>query len=452
MEKDKTQQHSRQENAMEGEGGISMAAPVFQLQASASPPPIQRKVSDDYDTIISLLSRGITDWAVTDGEVTQVLNILNGLNDEDLRDTVNKLKDDGYLESLRGNLTDPNGPRGGSHQVLFFKLLERINEIDSQGAVASYPQEARPVANIGPEFESYLEAMGTLEAAAIADGYSAVQVITAFRKIYYDSRPSREYGGTTVGGGAWGILIPGATTGMPPSWQTTENQALVEGLRQRAQITIAEQQVDVGHLFAGLDAVNHPTEISVAYGLAVHMRSNIEASTWSGDLGSVIGEYIMNAGDNVSMHEFTNTPNMALLNDFFDDNLSTADMNGDIDVYNIQIDTNHTVTQNLRNYYQNQQGRSASQRYTRFAQQVGYLQNGQFNDGFRSHVVNESFDAALAYVAGKGRRDQVMLVRQDQGPPLVGDNHWELYYNVTGWVADMFLEKIRTEVAREAGQ
>ena len=164
---------------------------------------------------------------------------------------------------------------------------------------------------------------------------------------------------------------------------------------------------------------------------------------------SRIGDYVLNAGDNQSMHEFTNTRNNAVLNQYFTDNFSTADMNGDIDVYSIQIDSAVSVTENLRNYYSNQQGRSASKRYTNFATAVGYLQNGQFNDGFRTQVVNESFQASMAYVAGKGRKDQVALVRSDPGPPLAGDNHWELYYNVTGWCTDLFLEKIRAGVEAE---
>ncbi len=448
MEKDTAQLQAKAGESHQAEGGTSMAAPAFQLTASQNG-PIQRTVSPDYDTIKSLLSRGITDWAVTDGNVTDALGLMNNLSDEDLKDTVEKLKSDGLLDNLKSNLTDPDSPVRFSHQALFFKLLERISEVENQGEVASYPLEARPVAALGTDFESYLTTIGALEASARADGYNTTQVITALRKIYYNTGPASEYGGTTVGGGAWGILIPGADTDIPPSWTTPANEAILRGLKQTQVRQIAGQSVDIGHLFAGIDAVNHPSDISIAYGVAVNMRSNIEATTWSGDLGSVVGDYVLNADNGQSMHEFTNTRNDAVLNQYFNNNFSTADMNGDIDVYNIQIDSSKSVTENLRNYYSNQQGRSADKRYTNFATAVGYLQNGQFNDGFKTTVVNESFEAAMAYVAGKGRKDHVMLVKGNPGPELVGDNHWELYYNVTNWCADLFLERIRAGVEAE---
>jgi hypothetical protein len=450
MEKDTTTQQSPQQAMPEGEGATTMSAPAFQLQAS-SDAPVQRAVSPDYERIKSLLSTSFLsgNWAVTDGDVTEVLTILNHLSDEDLVDTVNQLKSDNLLDTLRSNLTDPESQARFSHQTLFFKVLERINEADSQGAVASYPAEARPRVSLGTDFESYLTTLGQLEASARAEGYSTIDVITAMRRIYYNTGPSEEYAGTTVGGGAWGILIPDASADIPTAWQTPENQAILEAMKQNQVISIAGQSVDIGHLFAGLDAVNHPTDINIAFGAAVSMRSNIEATTWGGDLGSVIGEYVLNAGDGQSMSEFTNTRNDTILNQYFDDNFSAADMAGDIDVYNIQIDSSISVTENLRRYYQDRQGRAASQRYTNFATQVGYLQNGAFNEAFKTQVVNESFEAAMAYVAGKGRRDQVALVRSDQGPPLVGDNHWELYYNVANWCADLFLERIRAGVEAE---
>lgn len=448
MEKDTTQLKASSTQSHEVQGGTTKSAPTFQLQASSNA-PIQRKVSPDYSTIKSLLSRGVTDWAVTDGEVTQALSLLNNLSDKDLKDTVNKLKSDDLLGNLKSNLTDPDSPARFSHQALYFKLLERINEVDAHGDVLSYPLEDRPEAALGTDFESYLTTIGALEASARADGYNTMQVITALRKIYYDSGKSKEYGGTTVGGGAWGILIPGANTGIPPSWKTPANKAILKGLKKTQVRQIAGKSVDIGHLFAGLDAVNNPTDINVAYGIAVSMASNIEATTWSGDLGSVIGEYVLKAGDDKSMHDFTNKRDDKLLNQYFDNSFSTADMNGDIDVYNIQIDSSVSVTENLRNYYQNQQGRSASKRYTNFATSVGYLKDGKFNDEFKSRVVNESFEAAMAYVAGKGHKDQVLLVKSDPGPKLAGANHWELYYNVSKWSADLFLEKIRKGVESE---
>ncbi len=48
--------------------------------------------------------------------------------------------------------------------------------------------------------------------------------------------------------------------------------------------------VDVGHVLAGLDAMNHPTTVAPYY--MYEMSSNVDAVTWAGDLGSVLAEVI----------------------------------------------------------------------------------------------------------------------------------------------------------------
>ncbi len=48
--------------------------------------------------------------------------------------------------------------------------------------------------------------------------------------------------------------------------------------------------VDVGHVLAGLDAINHPATVGPYY--MYEMASNVDAVTWAGDLGSVLAERI----------------------------------------------------------------------------------------------------------------------------------------------------------------
>jgi len=48
--------------------------------------------------------------------------------------------------------------------------------------------------------------------------------------------------------------------------------------------------VDVGHVLAGLDALNHPTTVDPLW--MYKMSSNVDAVTWAGDLGSVDAEVL----------------------------------------------------------------------------------------------------------------------------------------------------------------
>jgi hypothetical protein len=49
--------------------------------------------------------------------------------------------------------------------------------------------------------------------------------------------------------------------------------------------------VDVGHVLAGLDAINNPTSVSAPFG-SYTISSNVDAVTWVGDLGSILAEVV----------------------------------------------------------------------------------------------------------------------------------------------------------------
>lgn len=426
------------------------APPPFQLMAQG---PIQRRVSPDYAKIKSLLSYSAGDWAVTDSEVTEVLGILNHLDNHDLTDTVKKLKKDDLLDRLMANLTSPKIRH--SHQILYFKLLDKIKEIKANGGVQYDKDKGVQAVSVGADFNSYLKVIGDLEAKARKDGYNNIQIVTALRKIYYDSGRQKEYGGTTLGGGAWGILIPGAqATGFPPSWQDAKTQAIIKGLKKTQVMNIGGKSVDIGHLFAGIDAVNHPTHINVAWGLAVSMRSNIEATTWSGDLGSVVGDYILKDGADAkgknkqTFHSLANKRQDKLLKHYMMKNFSDEDLRGDVDAYNFQLDGGKSVTENLRDYYSNMQKNPVTKRFTTFAMTIGLMNaDKSFNEGFKSKAVNEVFDAALAYVAGKGRKADALLTKD--GPKPFQTTFWDLYHNVTKWSVDLFIDRIKKEIKAE---
>jgi len=64
----------------------------------------------------------------------------------------------------------------------------------------------------------------------------------------------------------------------------------------------------------------------------------------------------------------------------------------------------------------------------------------------KATLQEDVFNAALTYAAGKGWRDQLLLVFENPGPgmdvpvPVIGNlgtpTFWEAYWNISGWVTD----------------
>jgi hypothetical protein len=173
-----------------------------------------------------------------------------------------------------------------------------------------------PQAPAEPEdvFEQYLQHLTRLEHAAVAEGHTSLERrITDFRLIYYpNGAPVREFFGAVVGGGTWNILIPGAASAREPeTWRSNAELAASRTfLLTHKVLEIRGHKVDLGHLFAGLDAANHPATISLG-GLII-LRSNMAAATYAGDLGSVVGEYVSTSTE--SVYELARRPDHERLN------------------------------------------------------------------------------------------------------------------------------------------
>ena len=259
----------------------------------------------------------------------------------------------------------------------------------------------------GADFDNFLLQFGALEQAAIRDGYGFTDRITAFRKLYYDSpSAAKTYAGAVVGGGAFNILIPGAAaTKPPPSWSTPRLDGAADYLRKHQILSIGGQSVDIGHMLAGADAAKHPTSVSLAAGL-VKLRSNVEATTFVGDLGSVVTEYIH--GSKASFRD-TAMVRSPVLDSYYDGSnamASAEDMAGNADAYSLTFDSAKTLTENLRDYYAATSG-GAKKRFTGFAAAIGLgtLSPSGFSGNttaWRDAMREEVFNSALAYAAGKG--------------------------------------------------
>jgi len=349
-------------------------------------------------------------------------------------------------------------------------LLDRMSPATIGTPVSSAPSTQVParvqrlfagpavLSGAGSGFDDFLLQFSGLEALATSDGYTQKQRVTAFRKIFYDSTgPATSYGGVTYGGGAWNVLIPGAAaTALPPSWTDPSAASAVAYLRSHAVQTINGVQVDIGHLLTGADAHDYPTSISLP---GVTMRSNLEATTFTGDLGSVVAEYTWRS--TASFRDTAMVLDSSLMTSTYNALASLPDMAGDADAHSMAIDPAKSLTDNLRDYYIGATGGSR-RRWKRFAAAIGLgsLATGTVygvpvttfpgnTSAWRGAMQGEIMEAALAYAAANGHRGDVINVTSDPGPGVFSPTFWEMYWNVSGWALDEFLFRLRAGAAAE---
>jgi hypothetical protein len=139
--------------------------------------------------------------------------------------------------------------------------------------------------------------------------------------------------------------------------------------------------VDVGHVLAGLDALNYPTAVTAPFG-SYKISSNVDAVTWVGDLGSILAEVVFQY---LKLGRRLTDPEVQAQVDLM---APVQDMLGNVDAYaigsafSISSSAGQKVSEILLDYY----GSSAStvglaarsKRFTTFASQIGL---GTFSGG-----------------------------------------------------------------------
>ncbi|MCB9495769.1 MAG: glucosaminidase domain-containing protein [Fibrobacteria bacterium] len=268
--------------------------------------------------------------------------------------------------------------------------------------------------------------------AAEAEGYDMGRVVSAVRKIWYN-------------GFLWDKVIPGAkAVAQPASWQQPGLAEVLRRVRANAVMEIGFGKVDVGHLFAGLDARNHRSNVDL---LVIKLRSNQEQSTFLGDLGSVAAEYIHTFPG--SFYDMARKLDKTFLAKKFDEYCSAVDMAGNMDAFVIDVGSYSSVMDMLDTYYALGPGMSL-QRERLFAP----VARGTNRDTWKQEVYN----SALGYAGGQVYKGKEPLWAIDVGDvilnpvpgwtfelPVLGDigvpTWWEAYQNVSGWVVDLFLER-----------
>lgn len=212
--------------------------------------------------------------------------------------------------------------------------------------------------------------------------------------------------------------------------------------------------VDVGHVLAGLDAINHPGPVA-PLGLYA-MARNVDAVTWGGDLGSVLAEVLFQG----ARRERALTD--AELQEQIDLCAPPQDMLGNVDAYAIgaAYDISHgagcAVSDILLDYYGGSPtaGTARSRRFTTFALEVGLgrLEGDAFaaEPAWLNRYEREIGHAAALYVGAIGDLAawglpyavgaKLGLMKSARDSPLRRP------------LLERFVASLRSEVAREAAQ
>lgn len=169
--------------------------------------------------------------------------------------------------------------------------------------------------------------------------------------------------------------------------------------------------IDMGHVFAGLDAINYPQMVDGPG--TVNITSNVDAVTWVGDLGSVQAEiqfeFIRGGSTGLTSAEW-----QAIIDEY----APGRDMLGNIDAYVIggafsvgaQVG-GKKVSEILREYYlgavSTTGGTARAHRYTNFAAAIGLTgwNGSSFSNesSWLDSYADEVNDAAALYVGANTR-------------------------------------------------
>lgn len=162
--------------------------------------------------------------------------------------------------------------------------------------------------------------------------------------------------------------------------------------------------VDVGHVLAGLDALNHPTSVSVPVLANIGIRRNVDAVTWVGDLGSVLAEAVLKAVESersIGISEYQ---------DIINEYASAQDMLGNIDAYvvgdafAINTSSGLKVSEMLRRDYLGDNAARA-RRFSRFGELIGLggFAGGLFanEEAWIEGYLDDVNDAAALYLAAQ---------------------------------------------------
>jgi len=286
---------------------------------------------------------------------------------------------------------------------------------------------------VGADFDRLISNLFDLEKAAIKDGYGFEQRLSAFRKIFYNS-------------GGWDVIIPGAASAkLPASWSGGALHQALKDVKALKTLDIQGKPTDISHLFAGLDAGNHPVKpldlrfwkIPVA-----KISSGKAQATYAGDLGSVCYEY-QKARGNVPFAKAAKNLDSAVMKKVFTQYASDADMGGNADAFALALDKSVTVVQNLFDYYTAPAGGGI---HLRWYHLIRAIVGGRSVSAALTELKDDVFSAAEAYAVGLKNDKLYILNLKTQGPGIVVPTFWDFAMNSAAWTIEEFLDRVQVEL------
>lgn len=295
---------------------------------------------------------------------------------------------------------------------------------------------------------TYIEHIEAFEKKYPADKTNTPKLVTRIRKIYYGEE-------------SWDKHLIQKAKGIPAPYTIKREKAAEESVMLgldvvRYRVTPHEANgeipvlfngqslrlkdasyLDIGHVFAGLDALQHPQLVDGPF--SVNITNNADAVTWVGDLGSVQAEAQLKLVGNNSK-PISESALQLIINEY----ASPEDMLGNIDAYVIQkyVVPGKMVSAILRAYYL-ESNTDYLHRYSLFAEKIGLKWDGKAFSNYKDWLekyTDEVNDSAALYL-GLNTTSPVLL----QYPAAVG-----MSMNPGAqFLLLLFLEALKTRICHE---
>lgn len=267
--------------------------------------------------------------------------------------------------------------------------------------MALYQPMQGPAPSSARSIKDYITLVENEEAQYSNSNRDTKLMLTRLRKIYYDTDgwnktliadttniPGHYKRKVELDGQPYTINfgVPGALddlTVRKTKSIAVDTNGVIPDIFKQQEVKIADgSYLDIGHVFAGLDAFNYLAPVSDPLGILVVDR-NVDNCTWIGDLGSILAEtFFREARQGTSISDSQRQEEI-------NKNAPAQDMLGNIDAYVIKqlfnLVSGKKVSEILREYYLGEYYSNISQaastarkyRFSKFSQGIGLVLQGR---------------------------------------------------------------------------
>ena len=221
----------------------------------------------------------------------------------------------------------------------------------------------------------------------------------------------------------------------------------IAALRSTQSVNHNGQTIDIGHVLTGVDSMNFPETAGI---FSNHNMSGPAAATWSGDVGSALVNWAVNA----PLNDASDARKARYYNDF----AGIDDMLGDYDGINIggmaSIPRSAPLSQRLRTYYVTNATTGASRRFHNFCAVSGFdVQNGRLTGTARAYIRQQILNFARGFNVKGSILDGFIM----GGGGMGGYGGMQNYEMTSGarindnidWFTNRFIADLETGLANE---